>query len=111
MIARFLAGSAGAQQKNIETPEFEVTAGEVVTAILTVDIDRLSQSQFGQSRKLRGRAGSWRWKIAVSRLRCAKKNSLWQRSVQTWSDVSHRGRNLTKKAQHPSRARRQRARA
>jgi Skp family chaperone for outer membrane proteins len=47
MIAA-LAGAAGAQQ-NIETPEFEVTAGELVAAILTVDIDRLfSQSQFGQ---------------------------------------------------------------
>jgi Skp family chaperone for outer membrane proteins len=48
LIIAALAGAAGAQQ-NIETPEFEVTAGEVVTAILTVDIDRLfSQSQFGQ---------------------------------------------------------------
>jgi Skp family chaperone for outer membrane proteins len=48
LIIAALAGAAGAQQ-NIETPEFEVTAGEIVTAILTVDIDRLfSQSQFGQ---------------------------------------------------------------
>jgi Skp family chaperone for outer membrane proteins len=48
LIIAALAGAAGAQQ-NIETPEFEVTAGEVVTAILTVDTDRLfSQSQFGQ---------------------------------------------------------------
>ena len=48
LIIAVLAGAAGAQQ-NIETTEFEVTAGEVVTAILTVDIDRLfSQSQFGR---------------------------------------------------------------
>jgi Skp family chaperone for outer membrane proteins len=47
MIAA-LAGAAGAQQ-NIEPQEFEVTAGEVVTAIVTVDIERLfSQSKFGQ---------------------------------------------------------------
>lgn len=47
MITAF-AGAAGAQQ-NIEAPEFGVTAGQVVTAILTVDIDQLfTQSQFGQ---------------------------------------------------------------
>ncbi|AGI67990.1 putative outer membrane protein [Octadecabacter antarcticus 307] len=47
MIAAFV-GAAGAQQ-TIETPEFEVTSGQLVTAILTVDIDRLfTQSQFGQ---------------------------------------------------------------
>ncbi len=43
-----LAGAASSQQ-NIEAPEFDVTADQVVTAVLTVDIDRLfSQSQFGQ---------------------------------------------------------------
>ena len=48
LIITTLAGAAFAQQ-NIVAPKIDVTADRIVSAILTVDIDRyFSQSQFGQ---------------------------------------------------------------